>query len=57
MRCQETVSKSAEGAENEPSPKSTQFNIEFTFDCDARCGITVYYFCTEEITADGVMYV
>ncbi|XP_034252044.1 probable E3 ubiquitin-protein ligase MGRN1 [Thrips palmi] len=56
VRCQEAVSKSAEVGENEPIPKCTQFNIEFTFDCDARCGITIYYFCTEEITADGVIY-
>ena len=35
--------------------KSTQFNIEFTFDCDARCAITIYYFCTEDFTANGVV--
>jgi len=36
--------------------KSTHFNIEFTFDCDARCAITIYYFCTEDFTANGVVY-
>ncbi|KAF7279952.1 hypothetical protein GWI33_006578 [Rhynchophorus ferrugineus] len=35
---------------------NTCFNIEFTFDCDVRCAITIYYFCTEEITATGVTY-
>lgn len=34
---------------------NTSYNIEFTFDSDVRCGITIYYFCTEEITANGVM--
>ncbi|CAH0554419.1 unnamed protein product [Brassicogethes aeneus] len=36
---------------------NTLFNIEFTFDCDVRCAITIYYFCTEEMTPNGVMYV
>lgn len=36
---------------------NTNFNIEFIFDCDVRCAITIYYFCTEEITATGVTYV
>lgn len=35
--------------------KSTVFNIEFTFDCDARCAITIYYFCTEDFTSNGVV--
>jgi len=37
--------------------KSTHFNIEFTFDCDARCAITIHYFCTEDFTANGVVWV
>ncbi|XP_060528023.1 probable E3 ubiquitin-protein ligase MGRN1 [Cylas formicarius] len=36
---------------------NTCFNVEFTFDCDVRCAITIYYFCTEEISASGVSYV
>lgn len=32
----------------------TVFNIEFMFDCDAPCSITIYYFCTEEFTPSGV---
>lgn len=35
--------------------KSTNYNIEFIFDCDVRCAITIYYFCTEEVTSKGVM--
>ncbi|KAL1514051.1 hypothetical protein ABEB36_003374 [Hypothenemus hampei] len=35
----------------------SSFNIEFTFDCDVRCAITIYYFCTEEITPAGITYV
>ncbi|KAJ8934681.1 hypothetical protein NQ318_015150 [Aromia moschata] len=30
---------------------------EFVFDCDVQCAITIYYFCTEEITPTGVTYV
>ncbi len=33
-----------------------QFNIEFTFDSDVRCAITIYYFCTEEITPGAAIY-
>nr|CAD7258934.1 unnamed protein product [Timema shepardi] len=36
--------------------KATNFNIEFTFDCDARCAITIYYFSTEEISTTGITY-
>ncbi|KAG8224707.1 hypothetical protein J437_LFUL006094 [Ladona fulva] len=32
-----------------------RFGIEFTFDCDTRCAITIHYFCTEDITSGGVM--
>lgn len=35
--------------------KPTGFNIEFTFDCDARTAITIYYFASEEFTPNGVM--
>lgn len=37
--------------------KPSRFNIEFVFDCDVRCAITIYYFCTEEITTKGVVYI
>ncbi|KAH8385731.1 hypothetical protein KR093_008698 [Drosophila rubida] len=30
------------------------YNIEFTFDSDAKCAITVHYFCTEDVTLNGV---
>lgn len=33
------------------------FNIEFVFDADAKCAITIYYFCTEDINPSGVTYV
>ncbi|XP_049858014.1 probable E3 ubiquitin-protein ligase MGRN1 isoform X1 [Schistocerca gregaria] len=36
--------------------KSSLFNIEFTFDCDTRCAITIYYFCTEEVTPNGIVF-
>ena len=37
--------------------KTSSFNIEFIFDSDARCAITIYYFCTEEIGTNGLSYV
>ncbi|XP_046399678.1 E3 ubiquitin ligase Rnf157 isoform X2 [Ischnura elegans] len=33
-----------------------RFGIEFTFDCDTRCAITIHYLCTEDITSGGVVY-
>ncbi|XP_077272467.1 mahogunin ring finger 1 isoform X2 [Temnothorax americanus] len=37
--------------------KPNRFNIEFVFDCDVRCAITIYYFCTEEVSTKGVAYI
>lgn len=34
--------------------KGSLFNIEFTFDCDVRCAITIYYLCIEEMSSTGV---
>jgi len=28
----------------------SHYNVEFTFDADVKCAITIYYFATEEIT-------
>ncbi|XP_044731665.1 probable E3 ubiquitin-protein ligase MGRN1 isoform X2 [Chrysoperla carnea] len=36
--------------------KGVLFNIEFIFDCDARCAITIHYFCSEEVTPNGLVY-
>ncbi|CAD0196533.1 unnamed protein product [Chrysodeixis includens] len=63
VRCPEPVGKLAENKIGdgmiksvENNGKGTYYNIEFTFDCDARCAITVFYFCTEEVTPTGVVY-
>ncbi|XP_050446754.1 E3 ubiquitin ligase RNF157 isoform X2 [Cataglyphis hispanica] len=37
--------------------KPSRYNIEFVFDCDVKCAITIYYFCTEEISTKGVAYI
>ncbi|XP_055523570.1 probable E3 ubiquitin-protein ligase MGRN1 [Wyeomyia smithii] len=37
--------------------KTSAYNIEFVFDADARCAITVYYFCIEDIGSAGVNYI
>ncbi|XP_018303339.1 probable E3 ubiquitin-protein ligase MGRN1 [Mycetomoellerius zeteki] len=37
--------------------KPNRFNIEFVFDCDVRCAITIYYFCMEEVSTKGVTYI
>ncbi|KAF9822423.1 hypothetical protein SFRURICE_017698 [Spodoptera frugiperda] len=63
VRCPEPVGKLAENKIGDGLNKSvdnngkgTYYNIEFTFDCDARCAITIFYFCTEEVTPTGVVY-
>lgn len=38
-------------------PGVFSYNIEFTFDSDAKCAITIYYFCTEEVSPSGVTLV
>ncbi|XP_073829361.1 mahogunin ring finger 1 [Musca autumnalis] len=35
-------------------PPPCLYNIEFTFDSDAKCAITIYYFCSEEVSPSGV---
>lgn len=37
--------------------KTNAYNIEFVFDADARCAITVFYFCIEDIASTGVSYI
>ncbi|KAM3961819.1 mahogunin ring finger 1 [Aphomia sociella] len=63
VRCPEPVGKLADNKigdgvmkSADSNGKGTYYNIEFTFDCDARCAITVFYFCTEEVTPAGVVY-
>lgn len=36
--------------------KGNALNIEFIFDSDAKCAITIYYFCTEEVSPSGVTF-
>jgi len=38
------------------STKNSHFNIEFVFDADVKCAITIYYFCTEEIGSTSLSY-
>lgn len=38
------------------SPKKHYYNIEFTFDTDVKCAITIHYFCNEEMASTGVNY-
>uniref|UniRef100_A0A0A9WSF3 RING-type E3 ubiquitin transferase n=2 Tax=Lygus hesperus TaxID=30085 RepID=A0A0A9WSF3_LYGHE len=44
------------GDTDTPVKTSCQYNIEFIFDCDARTSITIYYFATEEIISNGLVY-
>ena len=48
--------KDDNNATEEP-PSSTHYNIEFTFDSDVKCAITIYYFATEEIINKHAVYV
>ena len=45
----EQVPKPDQKEGTETKPNTTRYNIEFTFDADVKCGITIYYFATEEI--------
>ncbi|XP_077293165.1 mahogunin ring finger 1 isoform X2 [Arctopsyche grandis] len=56
VRCADPIGKVADQGDGTIPIRSTQFNIEFTFDCDSRCCITIYYFCSEEFTPNGVVY-
>lgn len=63
VRCPEPVGKLSEANKIgdglvktvESNGKGTYYNIEFTFDCDVKCAITVFYFCTEEVTPTGIV--
>ncbi|GIY55371.1 e3 ubiquitin ligase Rnf157 [Caerostris extrusa] len=46
----------AEKPTGENAPLNTRYNIEFYFDTNVRCNITIYYFCNEEVTPNGVTY-
>lgn len=39
-----------------PEETTTSYNIEFTFDSDVKCAITIYYFATEEICNKNIIY-
>ncbi|XP_050663597.1 probable E3 ubiquitin-protein ligase MGRN1 isoform X2 [Leptidea sinapis] len=62
VRCPEPVGKLSENKIGDGQIKATEngkgtyYNMEFTFDCDVRCAITIYYFCTEEVTPTGIVY-
>lgn len=63
VRCPDPVGKFAENNKIgdgiikpvDNNGKGTYYNIEFTFDCDAKIAITIFYFCTEEVTPTGVV--
>lgn len=44
-------------ADMTPPPPPCSYNIEFTFDSDAKCAITIYYFCSEDVSPSGVTLV
>ncbi|XP_054154468.1 E3 ubiquitin-protein ligase MGRN1-like [Oppia nitens] len=41
---------------NADTNKEIVYNIEFAFDSDVRCAITIHYLCTEEVTSNGLIY-
>ncbi len=46
-----------EGSDDrESDEEERRYNLEFTFDSDVRCAVTIYYFCYEEVHAHGVTY-
>lgn len=57
FRPPETADRLVERNSDGSSVPNCSYNIEFSFDCDVRCSITIKYFCTEEVTPNGTMYV
>ena len=49
------VNASPAGGKGDRAPPA--YNIEFTFDCDVRCAITIMYACTEDATPNGLVLV
>ncbi|XP_013395504.1 E3 ubiquitin-protein ligase MGRN1 isoform X2 [Lingula anatina] len=45
-----------DGTNSEECAGSPKYNIEFTFDSDVKCAVTVYHFATEEITNGQAVY-
>jgi len=44
----------AKGGPTDPKGDDpSKFTIEFTFDCDCRCAITIFYLCQEEASPMG----
>ncbi|XP_041362306.1 probable E3 ubiquitin-protein ligase MGRN1 [Gigantopelta aegis] len=41
---------------DEKECSSPQYNIEFTFDADCRCTVTIYYLATEEVSSGQLIY-
>ena len=42
--------------ESEPIKESNRYNLEFIFDADVKCCITIHYLCTEDMTPNGIIY-
>ncbi|XP_055373760.1 probable E3 ubiquitin-protein ligase MGRN1 isoform X2 [Condylostylus longicornis] len=57
VKSSENIIKNGDSGGGVTITKSNSFNIEFIFDSDASCAITIYYFCTEEISANSVTYI
>lgn len=48
-------SQTTESNSKDPAEKF-YYNIEFTFDSDVACCVSIYYFCVEEVTPTAVIY-
>lgn len=43
----------ATAADTGPATPSNEYHLEFTFDADAPCAVTVHFFCEEIVAPDG----
>lgn len=41
------------GADGGPAEPSNEYHLEFMFDSDAPCAVTVHFFCKEVVSPDG----
>lgn len=52
----ETISNSRSSDSYSNSSSQSIYNIEFKFDTEVNCSITIYYFCSRETTEYGLKY-
>lgn len=45
-----------DAAAKDTDDQGSGYNVEFVYDADVKFAVTIYYFCTEEVTSTGQWY-